>query len=89
MINFLSVDVKTESATAYQSAYDKAVSDMPPTHPIRLGLALNYSVFHYEITNKPDVACKLAKQVKPTLCIDVFGVCTITIQIYMYYILGI
>ena len=36
---------------------------MQPTHPIRLGLALNFSVFYYEIINSPDRACHLAKQV--------------------------
>jgi len=36
---------------------------MATTHPIRLGLALNYSVFHYEIQNDPDKACSLAKKV--------------------------
>jgi len=39
-----------------------AQTDLAPTHPIRLGLALNYSVFYYEILNSPDQACHLAKQ---------------------------
>lgn len=46
---------------AYQAASDVA-NELPPTHPIRLGLALNFSVFHYEIMGSPDKACQLAKQ---------------------------
>jgi len=48
--------------TAYKAASDIAVTELPPTHPIRLGLALNFSVFYYEILNSPDRACHLAKQ---------------------------
>jgi 14-3-3 protein beta/theta/zeta len=54
--------VVDQSQKAYQSALDIAKDQMPPTHPIRLGLALNYSVFFYEILNAPDRACHLAKQ---------------------------
>ncbi|KAI8007781.1 hypothetical protein LOK49_LG07G03077 [Camellia lanceoleosa] len=50
------------SLKAYQMASSTADTDLPPTHPIRLGLALNYSVFYYEIMNSPERACHLAKQ---------------------------
>jgi len=47
---------------AYKQATEVATSELAPTHPIRLGLALNFSVFYYEILNSPDRACHLAKQ---------------------------
>ena len=48
--------------TILQNATDVAQTELTPTHPIRLGLALNFSVFYYEILNSPDRACHLAKQ---------------------------
>ncbi|RHZ90087.1 hypothetical protein Glove_8g43 [Diversispora epigaea] len=51
-----------KSLDAYKAASDVAVTELAPTHPIRLGLALNFSVFYYEILNSPDRACHLAKQ---------------------------
>lgn len=50
------------SQKAYQEAFDISKGEMDPTHPIRLGLALNFSVFYYEILTSPEKACKLAKE---------------------------
>jgi len=66
LAEFQSGEDRKSSSAAALSAYDSAStianSDLPPTHPIRLGLALNFSVFYYEIMNSPDRACGLAKQ---------------------------
>ncbi|CAM9761300.1 unnamed protein product, partial [Sphacelaria rigidula] len=55
---------KDKALQAYQCATTCSMEDMPPTHPIRLGLALNFSVFYFEILNSPERACSLAKQVR-------------------------
>ncbi|KAM9551468.1 tyrosine 3-monooxygenase/tryptophan 5-monooxygenase activation protein, theta polypeptide a [Salvelinus alpinus] len=52
----------SNSQDSYQEAFDISKKEMQPTHPIRLGLALNFSVFFYEILNSPEKACSLAKQ---------------------------
>jgi 14-3-3 protein len=54
--------VATDNAQrVYQQALELATSDMHPTHPIRLGLALNYSVFYYEVKEQPAEACTMAR----------------------------
>lgn len=58
----------SNSQQAYQGAFEISKKEMQPTHPIRLGLALNFSVFYYEILNSPEKACSLAKTVRKTLC---------------------
>lgn len=40
-------DAAENSLIAYKAASDIAMNDLPPTHPIRLGLALNFSVSEY------------------------------------------
>jgi len=61
-------DVIQNSEAAYKEAF-KTTEDginkqgsMKPTHPIRLGLALNFSVFYYEIRQNHSEACQLAKK---------------------------
>ncbi|KAI9514080.1 14-3-3 protein gamma-1 [Dissostichus eleginoides] len=53
--------VVESSEKSYSEAHEISKEHMQPTHPIRLGLALNYSVFYYEIQNAPEQACHLAK----------------------------
>jgi len=62
---FTSGDKKSAAAEnarkAYEDAKVVAEKDLAVTHPIRLGLALNYSVFQYEVLGNPDEACKMAR----------------------------
>merc|ERR1711972_48685 len=62
---FTDGDAKAKAAESARAAYAEAAAvaekDLPVTHPIRLGLALNYSVFMYEVLGNPDEACKMAR----------------------------
>merc|ERR1712097_153461 len=61
---FTDGDKKSAAANKAKVSYDDAMgaaSELAVTHPIRLGLALNFSVFHYEVLNNPDEACKMAR----------------------------
>ena len=49
--------VKQAANKAYQEANG---IDLAPCNPIKLGLALNYSVFNYEVLKDHATACKLA-----------------------------
>ena len=50
-----------EAKEAYEEAHIFSVENLAACDPIRLGLVLNYSVFHYEINNCPADACVMAR----------------------------
>uniref|UniRef100_A0A2R9B7E8 14-3-3 domain-containing protein n=1 Tax=Pan paniscus TaxID=9597 RepID=A0A2R9B7E8_PANPA len=50
-----------QSQQAHQEAFEISKKEMQPTYPIRLGLALNFSMFYYDVLNSPEKACSLAK----------------------------
>ena len=65
---FTSGDAKSKAAYCAEAAYAEAAAvaekDLAVTHPIRMGLALNYLnylVFLYVVQSKPDDACKMAR----------------------------
>jgi len=55
-------EIGVKAKGAYSDATVEASGGLAPTHPIRLGLALNYSVFLYEVQGETAEACTLAKQ---------------------------
>merc|ERR1712066_402533 len=62
---FTDGDKKAKAAESARAAYTEAQTvaekGLAVTHPIRLGLALNFSVFQYEVLQNPDEACKMAR----------------------------
>ena len=55
-------EVRQGALDSYTKATELASTELKTTHPIRLGLSLNFSVFNYETLNDPAKACSLAKQ---------------------------
>lgn len=55
------VTATNQAEKAYRDAYDVAEKHIPISNSIRLGLALNFSVFYYEIKNMKEEACQIAK----------------------------
>ncbi|XP_026666268.2 14-3-3-like protein GF14 kappa isoform X1 [Phoenix dactylifera] len=51
-----------DAAAAYNAAQDIANVALAPTHPFRLGLDLNFSVFFHDIMKSTETACRMAKQ---------------------------
>ena len=64
LAEFATGGAKEDHAKSANDSYTKATDaakGLAPTHPIRLGLALNFSVFLYEVQQEQSEACTLAK----------------------------
>lgn len=53
--------VKNGALEFYNKASEVANADLGACNPIRLGLALNFSVFHFEVMNDHKKACELGE----------------------------
>mmetsp|Transcript_55846 Transcript_55846/g.147637 ORF Transcript_55846/g.147637 Transcript_55846/m.147637 type:complete len:171 (+) Transcript_55846:250-762(+) len=65
LAEFTSGDQKATATKGCEEAYKKGqelAKTMPPTCPVRLGLALNLSVFYFEVVGDPDKACDTAQE---------------------------
>merc|ERR1711866_19684 len=64
-MGFTEGDKKSKAAESARLAYSEASKvvekGLAVTHPIRLGLALNFSVFQYEVLQHQDEARKMAR----------------------------
>jgi len=56
-------DKVSQAALDAYSAATKDASNLSPIHPISLGLALNFSVFYYEVIGDHEKACQTAQDV--------------------------
>eukprot|EP01006_Ploeotia_vitrea_P056429 TRINITY_DN68099_c2_g4_i3.p1 TRINITY_DN68099_c2_g4~~TRINITY_DN68099_c2_g4_i3.p1 ORF type:complete len:259 (-),score=29.44 TRINITY_DN68099_c2_g4_i3:123-899(-) len=71
-------DVKAQqeqALSAYSTAWELAKTELGARNPIRLGLALNFSVFYYEIMHDPQRSCSLAKEAFDDAIVELDTVC--------------
>jgi len=54
-------EYSTKATKCYKQALELAERNLEATHPIRLGVALNFSVCFHEVLNDTKQACQLAK----------------------------
>lgn len=54
-------EVKNGALEYYNKATEISIKDLNACNPIRLGLALNFSVFHFEVMNDHKKACELGE----------------------------
>ncbi len=55
-------DRLSAQALGYYKQAENAAQHLAYTHPIRLGIMLNLSIYYYEIANLPSKACSIAKK---------------------------
>ena len=60
--NAKGADLEAAKANALESYNSANQITLPPCNPIKLGLALNFSVFYYEAQKNPKEAVALADQ---------------------------
>ena len=53
------IKAKEEAERAYSTALATAETCMGPCNSVRLGIALNYSVFEYEVIGNVELACSI------------------------------
>ncbi|KAH7930081.1 14-3-3 protein [Leucogyrophana mollusca] len=60
------------SLAAYKISYKHALALLDPTHPTRLGLALNFAVYYHDVRKSPERACHLGKHAfdEAVACLD-------------------
>ena len=65
--------LSTKAMDAYKQALSLSEKNLATTNPVRLGLALNCSVFYYEIMGQPEKDCQLAKSAFDSAISDLEG----------------